>query len=47
MNSVRLSSLAASIVSDDDSIPGTRRFHTEDPWGNRLEFVESPPPETA
>ena len=21
-----------------EEIPGTRRFHTEDPWGNRLEF---------
>jgi catechol 2,3-dioxygenase-like lactoylglutathione lyase family enzyme len=31
-------------VIDDFSIPGIRRFHTEDPWGNRLEFLESPPP---
>ena len=30
-------------VSDDTSIPGVRRFHTEDPWGNRLEFLEPPP----
>jgi catechol 2,3-dioxygenase-like lactoylglutathione lyase family enzyme len=30
-----------SKVTDDTSIPGVRRFHTEDPWGNRLEFVES------
>jgi catechol 2,3-dioxygenase-like lactoylglutathione lyase family enzyme len=29
-------------VTDDTSIPGVRRFHTEDPWGNRLEFLESP-----
>jgi catechol 2,3-dioxygenase-like lactoylglutathione lyase family enzyme len=28
-------------VIDDDTIPGTRRFYAEDPWGNRLEFVES------
>lgn len=28
-------------VIDDDAIPGTRRFYAEDPWGNRLEFVES------
>jgi catechol 2,3-dioxygenase-like lactoylglutathione lyase family enzyme len=28
-------------VVDDDTIPGTRRFYAEDPWGNRLEFVES------
>ena len=30
-------------VTDDTSIPGLRRFHTEDPWGNRLEFVEASP----
>jgi len=23
----------------DDSIPGTRRFFTADPWGNRIELV--------
>jgi catechol 2,3-dioxygenase-like lactoylglutathione lyase family enzyme len=28
-------------VTDDASVPGVRRFHTQDPWGNRLEFVES------
>jgi catechol 2,3-dioxygenase-like lactoylglutathione lyase family enzyme len=27
---------------DDDTIPGTRRFYAEDPWGNRIEFVEFP-----
>jgi len=27
-------------VLDDDSLPHTRRFYVEDPWGNRLEFVE-------
>jgi catechol 2,3-dioxygenase-like lactoylglutathione lyase family enzyme len=26
----------------DQTIPGVRRFHAHDPWGNRLEFVESP-----
>jgi catechol 2,3-dioxygenase-like lactoylglutathione lyase family enzyme len=26
-------------VIEDDTIPGTRRFYAEDPWGNRLEFV--------
>jgi catechol 2,3-dioxygenase-like lactoylglutathione lyase family enzyme len=25
----------------DDAIPGTRRFYTADPWGNRIELVES------
>jgi catechol 2,3-dioxygenase-like lactoylglutathione lyase family enzyme len=29
-------------VVDDDNLPGARRFYTEDPWGNRLEFVEIP-----
>ena len=23
----------------DDTIPGTRRFFTDDPWGNRIELV--------
>ncbi|MGH7862823.1 MAG: VOC family protein [Candidatus Dormibacteraceae bacterium] len=23
----------------DDTIPGTARFYTEDPWGNRLELI--------
>jgi hypothetical protein len=23
----------------DEAIPGERRFYTEDPWGNRLEFL--------
>jgi hypothetical protein len=27
-------------VVDDDNLPGARRFYAEDPWGNRLEFVE-------
>jgi hypothetical protein len=26
-------------VQWDDAIPGTRRFYTADPWGNRLELV--------
>ena len=25
-------------VSEDDAIPGTKRFHAADPFGNRLEF---------
>lgn len=29
-------------VIDDDNLPGARRFYAEDPWGNRLEFVEIP-----
>ncbi len=27
---------------DDDNLPGANRFYAEDPWGNRLEFVEVP-----
>src|SRR5690606_8168960 len=25
----------------DDAVPGVRRFFVADPWGNRLEFVET------
>jgi catechol 2,3-dioxygenase-like lactoylglutathione lyase family enzyme len=28
-------------IVDDHSLPGTRRFFAEDPWGNRLEFLEA------
>lgn len=27
-------------VVDDDNLPGERRFYAEDPWGNRIEFIE-------
>lgn len=27
-------------VIEDDNLPGTPRFYAEDPWGNRIEFVE-------
>jgi catechol 2,3-dioxygenase-like lactoylglutathione lyase family enzyme len=26
-------------ITEDDSLPGTHRFFAEDPWGNRLEFL--------
>ena len=29
-------------VTEDSSIPGTHRFFVYDPWGNRIEFLESP-----
>jgi catechol 2,3-dioxygenase-like lactoylglutathione lyase family enzyme len=29
-------------ITDDNSLPGTLRFYAEDPWGNRLEFLEPP-----
>ncbi|MFG2501407.1 VOC family protein [Streptomyces sp. NPDC048441] len=35
----RLASRGASVVWDD-SLPGHRRFYSEDPVGNRLEFLE-------
>lgn len=37
-----LDRLAARLgdVTWDDSIPGTRRFYADDPFGNRLEFLE-------
>jgi catechol 2,3-dioxygenase-like lactoylglutathione lyase family enzyme len=28
---------------DDNSLPGTHRFFAEDPWGNRIEFLEAKP----
>jgi catechol 2,3-dioxygenase-like lactoylglutathione lyase family enzyme len=28
-------------ATPDDSIPGTKRFHTADPFGNRLEFRQA------
>ena len=34
----RLESAGAPVVWDD-AIPGTRRFYTADPWGNRIELV--------
>ena len=33
---------AGCAVKWDDEIPGTRRFFTADPWGNRIELVGAP-----
>lgn len=30
---------AGSTVEWDEAIPGTRRFYTADPWGNRIELL--------
>jgi catechol 2,3-dioxygenase-like lactoylglutathione lyase family enzyme len=30
-------------VDWDSSLPGTRRFYCQDPWGNRLEFLADRP----
>jgi catechol 2,3-dioxygenase-like lactoylglutathione lyase family enzyme len=32
---------AGIATTDDDSIPGSRRFFTADPFGNRLEFRQA------
>jgi predicted enzyme related to lactoylglutathione lyase len=32
---------AGGEVRWDDNLPGTRRFHTDDPVGNRLEFQQA------
>jgi catechol 2,3-dioxygenase-like lactoylglutathione lyase family enzyme len=41
------SSLAGAGVevswADEAEIPGQRRFHVSDPWGNRLELIASAP----
>jgi predicted enzyme related to lactoylglutathione lyase len=36
----RLSEAGHEIIWDD-AIPGVRRFHTSDPVGNRIEFIEA------
>jgi catechol 2,3-dioxygenase-like lactoylglutathione lyase family enzyme len=34
--------IAHSVATmDDNSLPGTHRFFAEDPWGNRIEFLET------
>ncbi len=30
---------AGSPVTWDEGLPGERRFYSEDPWGNRIEFL--------
>ncbi len=35
---------AAVAVRWDDELPGVLRFYAEDPWGNRLEFLQRPRP---
>ncbi len=37
---VRLEDAGSATREDDAEIPGLRRFHVDDPFGNRLEFVE-------
>jgi hypothetical protein len=33
--------VAGVAVQEDGSIPGAKRFHAADPFGNRLEFREA------
>lgn len=35
---------AGVLCAWDEALPGVVRFYAEDPWGNRLEFVEDAPP---
>jgi catechol 2,3-dioxygenase-like lactoylglutathione lyase family enzyme len=38
---LRASLIAHAVkITEDDSLPGTHRFFAEDPWGNRIEFIE-------
>jgi SAM-dependent methyltransferase/catechol 2,3-dioxygenase-like lactoylglutathione lyase family enzyme len=37
---------AGAPVRWDESLPGERRFYTEDPWGNRIELLSRAPRET-
>ena len=44
LGELRQALLASNVkIIDETSLPGTRRFFAEDPWGNRLEFVETRP----
>lgn len=36
----RLSGAGAEVIWDE-SLPGTRRFYSTDPWGNRVELLEA------
>jgi catechol 2,3-dioxygenase-like lactoylglutathione lyase family enzyme len=36
-----LTARGVTVVEDDD-LPDAWRFYAEDPWGNRLEFIEIP-----
>lgn len=45
LEELRQTLLAAGVrVIDDHSLPNTRRFFAQDPWGNRLEFVGASSP---
>ena len=37
----RLEAAGLTTIEDGADIAGVRRFYTNDPWGNRLEFMEA------
>ncbi len=37
----RLTASGHTLTWDNETIPGTRRFHVADPLGNRMEFIAS------
>jgi len=42
LDELRESLLARGVpVAPDDDFPGAHRFYAQDPWGNRLEFIEA------
>jgi catechol 2,3-dioxygenase-like lactoylglutathione lyase family enzyme len=42
LEKLRKSLLAHAVkITEDDSLPEAKRFFAEDPWGNRLEFLEA------
>jgi catechol 2,3-dioxygenase-like lactoylglutathione lyase family enzyme len=44
LDELRQELLARGIsVEEDARVPGRRRFFAQDPWGNRLEFIEQQP----
>jgi catechol 2,3-dioxygenase-like lactoylglutathione lyase family enzyme len=40
LDELRAALVAQRVTVVDDNLPDARRFYAEDPWGNRLEFVE-------
>jgi catechol 2,3-dioxygenase-like lactoylglutathione lyase family enzyme len=40
LDELRAALVAQRVTVVDDNLPDARRFDAEDPWGNRLEFVE-------
>lgn len=48
LNDLRKTLLDRNIqVTEDSSLTGSHRLFVHDPWGNRLEFLESPSPDNS